>query len=599
MSLTRLTYCKPISLLVGFALLLCAPAMGQQVPGGGNFGSQDANVIRKDVEDLPEKHEIPDPNANKTAPTYTNEQDTGPSKASSSEGEDTFILQEIKVTGVTAVKSELLEKKLNPWIDRRVGLSDLNKLLDEITAVYHAEGYITSRAVLPPQEIREAVGSVIIKVEEGRIGKVVIQGNKNLRRQYIRRRVTLKEGEVFKIQSLQQSALDLSINPLLDKIHATIKAGSEPMTSDIEIEVKDHNPLHLYVGVDNMGRNNIGLWRNSYTLVHSNLLGFGDSLSASVVLATRTKAVSANYQFPLNTKGWTVGGAFSYIDVNAGKSGPIPEADGLSRTRRTITSEGTRFSIFTNYPIYHTPITRKWTLSGNSSLNFIDSTTYLDDKSLRQVNAELNKLPGRFNPDPIPIIRSLTNGVQVAEQDKKGRWLANLSMTNGFAALGGNQAYTRFNVDATRIQQLPLGLLGLFRVEAQSTPNRLPFAEKMQLGGASSVRGYSEGYLIADKGYLASAEVRFPLKFLPDKIEKEWQGLVFAEHGGLFIASSGLRSLEGRPGYLFGYGVGLRGRLTQYLNARLDLGWNTTDNSGPDSAQPSLRAHFALTSQVF
>lgn len=510
------------------------------------------------------------------------------------DGSPRFVLQELLVNGVTVFKSEDLEAVLSSWIDREVGQAELQTIADEITALYKKHGYITSRAFIPSQDIQG--GSVTIQVVEGRIEDIRVEGNKYVREGYIRARITQQPGEVFRIQALEADMLDLSMNSLLDKTHATLKAGDAMGTSDIVISIDDHRPYHLQVGVDNFGRKGIGLWRTNITAWHENLLGYGDSAVASVSLADHTTAVAGQYKFPLGTRGWAVGANFGYTDISAGRTKSRVLIDDELRFRR-ITADSTRFSLFTEFPLYRTRETRRWNVNGTVALNFIDATTYLDDVPLQEVNHELRKRVPGLQVDKQPVIRTLTSRLQALEQDRLGRWIMGAGMTNAFVGLGGNVAYAKFNADVTRIQALPWGLIGVFRVEGQMTPNRLPFAEKMQIGGSNTVRGFPEGYLIADKGYLTSAEVRFPLKFLPRQIESGWQGLVFAEHGGLFTENDpyGSDSTDGQPGYLTGYGVGLRGQVTKLFNLRVDLAIPVNRRTG----NQDVRAHFSVNSQLF
>lgn len=504
-----------------------------------------------------------------------------------------FILKEILIRGVTVFKASQLEAKFSAYIDKPVNLQDLLKIAGDITQLYKENGYITSRAFISPQDINE--GSVTIDVQEGRVGEVQIQGNQSLRQGYLKARIQQKSGDVFRLQALQKDMLYLNGDPLLDKVHATLKAGLKPGTNDLLLEVDDHQPLHMMVGVDNLGRNGIGLWRTQYTVLDENVLGFGDSGYVSAVLASKTVAASGQYQFPLNRFGWKVGANYGFTHVNLGETASPIFIDPSSKIR-TLTGNSQQASLFTDFPIYRSLITQRWMISGNVGFNVFESMSYLDGHSLQEVEHALKLLNPGLQKSVFPSLRTLTSTVRASRQDEQGRWLLNASMTNGFAAFGGNMAYVKFNTDLSRIQKLPMGMIGIFRAQGQLTPNRLPFAEKMQIGGSDSVRGYGEGFLMADGGYFLGAELRYPLPFLPLKLKDQWQGLAFVEHGRVFACGNAEPSNAlGRPGSLLGYGVGLRGRVSKYLNARLDLGMSTTRNR----SQPDIRAHFSLSSQLF
>lgn len=570
-------------------------ALAQVVPGGLP-ATINPSVIQQNVErDFQKGDESVQPLNQPQAPELHDETESAaPESAPAADEESpTFVLKEIAIQGVTVLDHKLLEEKFSPWIDREVGFQDLVKITAEVTKLYKEQGYITSKAVLPLQDIEN--GIVNIQVIEGKVGEIRVEGNKHVRDRYIAARIHQQPGEVFRLQTLQKDMLNLSGDTLFDKVHATLKTGAKEGTSDLVIDIDDHNPLHFMVGVDNMGRNGIGLWRTNYTLSHENLLGFGDSLALNAVLASRTVAAAGQYRFPLTQDGVYLGASYSYTHINAGET-PLAIPIGNTIDRRTVTGDSHRYAAFLDFPIYRTPVTRQWDITGNVALNFIDSMTYLDGHSLQAVQQELRSRFGVVSTEEFPSIRSLTSRVQTVKQDTKGRWLLAGTMTNAASILGGNESFIKFNTELSRLQALPWGMIGVFRAEGQFTPNRLPFAEKMQVGGGNSVRGYSEGLLIADSGYLLSAEVRYPLKFLPKKIENDWQGLVFAEHGRVYVSGDRDDPVAfGLPGSLFGYGVGVRGRVTKYANVRLDLGLNTTR----DENQPDLRAHFSLQSPLF
>ncbi|HEY9685438.1 MAG TPA: ShlB/FhaC/HecB family hemolysin secretion/activation protein [Coleofasciculaceae cyanobacterium] len=570
------------------------PVMAQSITGVGADNRLEPSVLQpRGLPTPPEQAQPLKPTESKSQPEVDAQGVSGEDTDETEEQSPHFVLREIQISGVTVFPAKVLEEKFTPWIDREIGYKELLLIAANITKLYKENGYITSRAVLPPQEIEN--GIVIIQVAEGKVGDIKIEGNRYVPDAYIAERIHQKPGDIFRLQTLQKDMLSLSEDYLLNKAHATLKTGERPGSSDLVLDIMDHRPIHLMVGTDNGGRNGIGLWRTSYTLTDENVSGVGDSALLNASISTQTVAAFGQYRYPLTTNGWGVGGNYSFTHVRAGETPNPVLMDGVS-DYRSITGKSHRVSLFTDFPIYRSLLNRRWNVAGNLSLNFIDSMTYLDGESLKDVEYELKKVNPLNTVEHFPILRTVSGQVQALEQDRTGRWMLGAGMTGGIVALGGNDAYTKFNASVTRVQALPYGLIGFFRGETQLTPNRLPFAEKMQIGGANSVRGYSEGLLIADSGYLLSAELRYPMSFLPKKIRNDWQGLVFADYGQVFACGSiDEGTPAGNTGTLLGYGIGFRGRVTRYLDARLDLGVA----SGHKQNQPDFRAHFSLSSTLF
>ena len=61
----------------------------------------------------------------------------------------------------------------------------------------------------------------------------------------------------------------------------------------------------------------------------------------------------------------------------------------------------------------------------------------------------------------------------------------------------------------------PAGMMLTLRGSLQLTPNRLSPSEQLRLGGAFSVRGYSEGDYLADYGGFVTNELSVPTYFFP------------------------------------------------------------------------------------
>ncbi len=104
------------------------------------------------------------------------------------------------------VALSLLHKKSTPIVQplerRSVNLEELQKAADAITQLYLNKGYITSRAVLVNQVITDGV--VQIRVIEGRLEKIQIEGTRRLNRDYVSSRVRLGIGKPLNSNKLEE-----------------------------------------------------------------------------------------------------------------------------------------------------------------------------------------------------------------------------------------------------------------------------------------------------------------------------------------------------------------------------------------------------------
>lgn len=89
-------------------------------------------------------------------------------------GELSLMLGSVVVPGSTVYSDEDLAPLWKDRLGRKVALAEVFRIADAITAKYRHDGYILSRAILPPQTIED--GAVEIRIVEGYIDEVRIEG---------------------------------------------------------------------------------------------------------------------------------------------------------------------------------------------------------------------------------------------------------------------------------------------------------------------------------------------------------------------------------------------------------------------------------------
>lgn len=156
-----------------------------------------------------------------------------------------------------------------------VNVGDIQSLLSDITKFYIDEGYVATRAYLPPQDL--STGVLRIQVVEGRIGKVMLkEGDErslNLATAFPR-----EEGAYLNLRDFEQG-LD-QVNRLLSNNAALeLLPGSKPGESVVVISNQPTKRWHLNVTGDNYGTRSTGREQVGVTLGVDNLLGLNDYFS--------------------------------------------------------------------------------------------------------------------------------------------------------------------------------------------------------------------------------------------------------------------------------------------------------------------------------
>ena len=87
-----------------------------------------------------------------------------------------FVLNEIKITGTTLFRQEDFLPIYQKYIGKEVTFKEVNDIADQIKTKYKEKGFLTTNVYLPEQQI---LGGVIeIRVVEGKMGRLIIEGNK-------------------------------------------------------------------------------------------------------------------------------------------------------------------------------------------------------------------------------------------------------------------------------------------------------------------------------------------------------------------------------------------------------------------------------------
>jgi hemolysin activation/secretion protein len=422
--------------------------------------------------------------------------------------------------------------------------------------------------VLPQQNLEK--NTLKVKIVEGKIENINVIGNKYTRTKYIKNALTQKEGDIIFIPEIRDELLKFNRNNDI-KLKAYINKGPKFGTSDITIAVTEQKPYHVNLSFDNTGNELIGTIKEGITLQHDSLLGFRDKLTLSYDRTRSFNSYAGSYSAPIGYSGLRAGGLYNYSPLKI-TSGELKDLNIEGKTRN--------YSLFLTKPIFSTS---NFSLSSTLSLNHKRSTTYIDGISLE----DLLEIPST-------IVNSTDLSFLAIKNDKWGQWVHSSDFALGTEMMDANSKFFKYTGSLTRFQDMGHNIQLLMRGNLQLTNNDLPSLEKFQAGGAYTVRGYSEGYLLGDNGYTVGSELRFPLFVLPEKIgnfafRNRIQGLTFFDAGGAFQDNQ-------QKNNIMGIGCGLRIRLSRYLFGRLDYGLGLINKAMDKSAS---RFYFGIESAPF
>jgi len=479
----------------------------------------------------------------------------------------------IFISRIVTDRSDILtEQELRaitlPYEGKEASIRELFSLLERINDLYRQKGYLTARAILPPQKVE--AGTVRIRLVEGRVGTISMEGNRYTRDSFFASRMHLKQGDLVRLHTLEEDLF--RINATNDvRVRADVKPGAATGTTDLILKVQEPDNYRISLFVDNAGGSNVGQERVGLTLQDVSLFGFRDSLALGGILADGTTSGHASYSAPVAPVGTRLGIAYDYNQVSI-----------TSGTFETVRVDGDSHNL--GLTLFQ-PLLVRPTLIINGTAGFYwkDSSTDFDHVTIFRNRS-----------------RNLTLGGDLLSIDTFGNWFTRQTITQGFNDFGGNRSFFKYNGDLVRTLNLPADSLLLLRASGQvSANNLLPSSEQFQIGGVATVRGFNEGLLIGDDGYFVSAEANFPLfpqeaSLFDVRLRSLLKGAIFADHGGAFPFKGGGEGINHND-FLTSTGFGMILNFTKYLAGRVDFGFPIGDYA---SDPGTVRVHFSVRSDL-
>ena len=468
-------------------------------------------------------------------------------------------VKRIDILGSSILTSVEIESLVAPLQNKSVTLNQLQEVTDKISQIYQDRNYITSRAVLIPQDIKD--GIVTIQVREGSLERVDVKRAGDLvgrlNDSYIRDRVLQAGATPLNFANLEDALQLLRADPLIGDIRANLTTGSQANQSILQITVSEAKSFSIRPFFDNYGNTSTGIYRIGVNLQELNTTGNGDSILVGYTRSGSADIYQLNYQYPINPQGGTLGFNFS-----AGQS-PItePPFDSLN-----ILTDSQTYELAYRQPLLRSP--REEFAIGISTA-FENSSSYFGNRSFNFQNFKFDD--GRSQS------RVLRLSQDYLSRDPSGAWVLRSIFNMGLNVLGAtirndgspDGRFFYWGGQVLRVQRIGTDrdTLAFFRLNMQFSGDQLLSLNRFSIGGAQSIRGYRQNQLTGDNGIQASVELQFP-------VARDEEGLAtvkllpFVEAGTIWN-SSGVNSTNQS---LIGLGLGATYQPMRNLLLRLDYG---------------------------
>lgn len=420
-----------------------------------------------------------------------------------------FKLNRIELTGEHVYTEAQLATLYQDKIGKTISVAELQQIVQDITNYYRNNGYILSRAVLPPQHV--ANGVVKIEIIEGYIDKVTVVGVPEGAR-YI---VQAYGNQISSIRPLQLNKMEQILLLANELPGVQVKAVLEPSKSNVGASnlnlVAQTKTFSGYISYDDYGTRYIGPQQISLGAEGDSLFRAGDSTQLSVVNTTRGKELryfGLVHSTPLGEHG-------TRLSVSGNTSITHPEfvLDPLK-----INGIADTFNATVTWPIIRS---RTHNLSLDAGFNYIDSwvTDFQPSRPLYTDHLRTFRFGGNFDMADSyngnnAFMLHLEQGLPVL-----GATPESMAESGKVSRVGGSGHFTRLNAQLTRLQQFGASRYSAFFIaQSQYACEPLLATEQFAYGGAQQAlgRAYDPAELIGDRGFAASLELRMNLS--PEKM---------------------------------------------------------------------------------
>lgn len=433
-------------------------------------------------------------------------------------------------------------------IGRCIGVQGLNQALDLVQNRIIADGYVTTRVLLPAQNI--ASGDVRVRVIAGRVDQIKFAEGVSSRAHKFNA-LPIKSGDLLNIRNLEQGLENLKRVPTVEtdfKIQPA-EQNNQPGYSDVILAWQQSKPYRINLSLDDAGSDSTGKYQGTATLSLDHLLTLNDlfyvsynhDLGGGDSGKRGTDGFYASYTIPFDY--WLLSSSYSQSNYNQTVAGASQSYE-YSGESELIGADLSRV-LYRNAHRKTLASVGGWYRSSNN---------YIDDV---EVEVQRRKTAGwKAAIDHTEYFSNATLSGTVSYKRGTG-WLDAMrapeeNFGEAFTRVGILQANANLQVPF-RVGQQALQYSVDWRM--QRSNKALTPQDRFSIGNRYTVRGYDgEQTLMADNGFLVRNE--FSGSIL-NKPHYWYAGIDYGEVGGRTA-----RAPNPLPGTsLLGSVLGLRGQI--------------------------------------
>lgn len=492
----------------------------------------------------------------KRAPSRLEETVVVPKEEASGKGlsdKKVFVLKAVILDGSTAYKNSDISPMFKKMIGQMVSFADLNAIAQQVTRKYREDGYIFSRAVLPPQKITDGV--VHLEAVEGRIANVQLVGNFKDNKGLIHKMAEkIKSSAAANTKEIERYLLLIDDLPGITA-KSFVKPSETKGGGDLIIEVTE-DPFEGSASIDNRGTRYLGAYRGTLVGAFNDTFGLHDRTTLRGIMTSQTdelKFADIYHEEQIGADGFKIKGRAAITDSNPDVPAS-PEIEGKS----------VLFDLEAVYPLVRA---RQYNFNLVGGMNVLNSHTDVLGSRFSTDRVRSARAGATFDfTDPLKGVTQFEvlgiQGLDIWDATNDNN-IPNRSRTNG------DQTFLKGTATATRVQEIWDLLSLMLTGTGQVSRDPLLASEEFTVGGGTFGRAYDAGEITGDSGWAGAAELRYGGPVQNNQFLQSYQAYTFVDYGK---ANKKIPAVgEAAEDSLTSAGIGLRFNVVQSWTGYVEL----------------------------
>ena len=508
-----------------------------------------------------------------------------------------ILVTDILFDGNIKYSSEELKKSIENFISQELNYDDLLNVTNIISNYYRTRGFLAT-AYLPEQNINE--GIIIIKIVEGKLGKIIIDTGSseiNLSKKRIKRFINnkLEKESVLNISQLDKNIRQINSLYGINAV-AELQEGENFGETDIKIQIFNTPMFSGSTITNNHGSRSSGTGRLSNSINIDGLFNLGERFIFSSTMTgdvlNEDQYEKSNYYalsaiFPLGYNGLQSTFRTSKMEYKLSDPFDSTKPSGYSTEYNVTLSkkliETLRFNLNSSLSLSRNDYVNDLNTGNNSNKDTTKALLNVGfDKTDNAFGGGVNFGSISFSLGDVDLTDNQTNfETDQTTTDTNGRNL-------------------KSNLILNRLQNLNQKTNLLIKFNGQYAADNLDGSDQFSLGGVNGVRAYPSSEASGDLGFVTNLE----LKRNFDKFE----GTLFYDYGKIKLHKHLYENWNStnpklKNNYILrGWGFALDATIFKDINFNATYAFTIGNNPGSDTETKDVdgltkgnRAYFSLT----